>query len=373
MFQALKKIFTIKPKKFLGIDIGTSFIRVVEIEKHGQDRQLDNYGDIESSSFRKQSFRTSKKNTFSLSNKIIAEAILAILSEAEIQTKEVNFSIPDFCSFFTSFNLPVMSKEEIPEAIRYHVRPLIPLPLEEIALDWSIIEGQISKTPLKVLVVAIPREVVLQYQEIAEFTNLKSKFLESEVFALTKSLSENKEIKKVISLVDIGSRSSTCNIVEGKTLKTSYSFNIAGNELTEAIVRSLNVKYNEAEILKKKYGLAYINEPKEIVEESQNRNLFGKDVSKILVPLTDLILEEIKKVFRDFYRKEGKEVDKVILSGGVALMPGLRDYFANELKKEVVKANPFLGISYPPTLATTLESIGPVYGVAVGLALKGLE
>ena len=373
MFEVFKNIFRIGSKKFLGIDIGTSSVRIVEIRRNGQNRRLENYGEIGSSFFEEHPFRTSGKNILSLSNENIAEAILAVLKEAGIQTKEVNFSIPDFCSFFTSFKLPAMSKEEIPEAVRYQVRPFIPLPVEEIALDWSIIEGQPSKTPLKVLVVAIPMEVVNQYQEIARLVGLELKVLESEVFALTRALIKSGETKKVISLIDIGARSTTCSIYEEGILKTSYSFNVAGNQLTEVIAKSLDIKYSEAEDLKKRQGLVGNNKSKEFVEKNQDRDLYKEDISKILLPLTDSILEEIKKVFRDFYRLEGKEVDKIILSGGTTLMSGLQKYFADELKKEIIKADPFLHIVCPPTLTTTLKKMGPLYGIATGLALRGFE
>ncbi len=374
MFELFRNIFKARPKKFLGIDIGTSFIRIVEIGRNGQNRRLENYGEIGESSFGEQPFRTSKKSTLSLSDKNIAEAIRAVLKEAGIQTKEVNFSIPDFYSFFTSFKLPIMSKEEIPEAVRYQVRPFVPLPLEEIALDWSIIEGQPSKTPLKVLVVAIPMEVVSQYQEIARLAGLELKILESEVFALTRALVKNEKTKKVVSLIDIGARSTTCSILEEGILKTSYSFNIAGNQLTEVVAKSLDVKYNEAEDLKKQQGLIVKDSRlKKFVGGKQSRNLSEEDIPKILIPLTDSILEEIKKVFRDFYRIEGKEVDKIILSGGTVLTPGLEKYFVDELKKEVINADPFLHIVCPPILTATLKKMGPLYGIAVGLALKGFE
>ena len=96
-------------------------------------------------------------------------------------------------------------------------------------------------------------------------------------------------------------------------------------------------------------------------------------IRKILVSLTDSILEEIRKIFREFYRDEGKEVEKIILSGGLALLPGIKEYFSDGFKKEITISNPFSGISYPPILKETLEKNGPSYSVVVGLALKGLE
>ena len=203
MFESIRGLFKLRPKRFLGIDIGTSFIRMVEMGRRGRTYQLENYGEINTSAFKEQAFRFFYKNTLSLSNKEVAVGIRALCREAGIETKEVNFSIPDFCSFFTSFKLPSMGEDEVPQAVRYHVRPYIPLPLNEVTLDWFIIEGKPSKTPLKILVVAIPNEVINQYQEIAELANLRLRILEPEVFALARaSVKEDKE-KKIVGLVDI--------------------------------------------------------------------------------------------------------------------------------------------------------------------------
>ena len=121
-------------KNFLGIDIGTSSIKVVELSRKGQAQELENYGEIKTLSFKESPFRQVEKNTLSFSNQEVASAIKAVLREAEIQTKEVNFSIPDFSSFFTSFELPQMTKKELPGAVKYEARSYIPLPLSEITL-----------------------------------------------------------------------------------------------------------------------------------------------------------------------------------------------------------------------------------------------
>lgn len=355
MFGNIANLFRFRPKKFLGIDIGTSAIRIIEISRKSQTYKLENYGELKTSSF-KRPFRVFQKNTLSLSNKEVARGIQAISQEAGIETKDVSFAIPDFCSFFTNFELPVMSEEEIPQAIQYQVRPYIPLPLEEVTLDWSIIEGQVQKSPLKILLVAIPNDIVSQYREIARLAGLKLKFLESEVFPLARSSIKNEKEKKIIGLIDIGARSTTCSILEKGILKTSHSFKIGGNELTEVIARSLNIDYNKAEGVKRNQGL-----------------IPDKDTRKILVPLVDSILEEIKKAFRNFYLEEGKEIEEIILAGAQVLMPGLKEYFSAALKKEILIADPFLNIASPPGLTDTLKEIGPCYSISVGLAMKGLE
>lgn len=359
MFNFLK----LGQKRFLGIDIGTSYIKIVELSN---DRRpcLENYGELEVSYPKERSFRVFERGSLLLSDQAVAEAIQSICKEAGIKTREANFSIPDFSTFFTTFEVPPMSKNELPEAIRYEVRPYIPIPLSEITLDWLIIEGEASKTSLKILAVAIPNDVIEQYKEIAKLSQLELRSLEPEVFSLTRTFSAQLKNNKVVGLIDLGARSTTCSILEQGILKTSYSFNIAGNELTERIAKSLNIEYNEAEELKRKYGISL-----SAGESAQ----VSTDIKKVLLPLIDLNIEEVDKVFRNFYQKEKKEIDQIVLAGGLSLLPGLKEYFKEKLSKETEIGDPFLNINYPPILEKTLKAVGPSYTIAVGLALKGLE
>jgi type IV pilus assembly protein PilM len=349
------------PKNFLGIDVGTASIRVVELSRKGQVLKLENYGEIRTSNIQRVPFMAIEKDSFSLSNREVSATIKTILKEAEIQTKEVNFSIPDFSSFFTSFELPPMDQKELDGAVKYEARSYVPLPLSEITLDWSVLGNDVSnkaKVPLKVLVVAVPNEVITQYQEIAVLSGLHIRSLEAEAFALVRSSVRNE--KGAVALVDIGAQSTTCNIIENGVLKISHSLNVSGNELTEILSRSLGIDYEKAEELKKEQGL----------NRAEGN---GKNAQEILLPLISSITAELKKIFQNYSQQKDKEVEKIILAGGSSLIPGLKEYFFEELKKEVEITNPFFGIVSPPILGQTLKEMGPIYAIAVGLAMRGLE
>jgi len=347
------------PKKFLGVDIGTSFVKIAEISRFGNRKKLENYGFMPASVLYDKKFRTFEKSTLLLSSKDIAKAIVAIMEEAQVKTRQVIFSIPDFSTFFTNFELPSMSKEELQQAVRYEARQHVPLPLGEVTLDWQVIEGRTTderKTNLKILLVAVPNEVINQYREIADLANLELFALEAEAFSLLRGIISEDE-KKNVAIIDIGAQSTTCNIVEKKVLKISHSFDMGGNEFAKIISKGLNLEYPQAREFKQKYGISGERE----------------EVKQVLLPLIDMILMEVQKIFDNFYRQGGKEVEKVILAGGVALLPGLKEYFAENLKKETEIANPFSSLFYPPILESTLKKIGPSYAIAVGAALRGLE
>ena len=251
--MVLKSFF---PKRFLGIDIGTSAIKIVELSRWGERIKLENYGEILARFLYQKPFRTFEKSTLLLSSNDIAKAIKAVMVEAQIKARQCIFSIPDFSSFFTNFELPPMTKEELPQAVTFEARRHIPLPLGEVTLDWEVLKGKINqkKTKLKILLVAVPNEVINQYREIATLSELGLFALEAEVFGLVRSLIPEDE-KRVISLIDIGDRSTTCSIIEKRVLIKSHSFDMGGNQLTEQIAKSLSIDYKMAADLKTKYGL----------------------------------------------------------------------------------------------------------------------
>ncbi len=353
--------FKITSKKFIGIDVGTFAVKVVELSRSGERIKLENYGELKPGLLFKKSFRSFRKGSLFLSSNDISRSIKAILEETGIKTKETILSIPDFSSFFTSFELPSMSQEELAQAVRFEARQHIPIPLSEVTIDWQVINKKTldKKSKLDILLVAVPNEVIYQYQEITKPLSFKSFSLEAETFALLRSLIKNQNKEKQICLIDIGAQSTLIAIGDKGVLKVRHSFDrFSGNEFTHVLAKALNIDHQEAEILKKEHGLT-----------SNSR----EDVGKILSPLMDLILSEFKKISRHFYQVEKKQIQEIILAGSSALMPGLKEYFAEETKIEVSIADPFSDIFYPPILDDTLKEIGPSFAVATGLALRGLE
>ncbi|MCX6721878.1 MAG: type IV pilus assembly protein PilM [Candidatus Staskawiczbacteria bacterium] len=345
------------PKRMVGIDVGTASIKVVEISRWGQGKTLENYAEIKSESLYKEPFRNAEKGSYLLSNYFVSRAVRAVLDEARIRTKAVVFSIPDFSTFCTSFDLPPMNQSELQDAVYYNASQYIPLPITETTLDWKLIGGTPGdkQSSLKIFLVAIPNQVIQDYQKVAQMAGVELYAVEAEALGLVRSLvKENKDCK---CLVDIGVQSTTINIIDKKDLKKSYSFDFAGGQLTYSIASALGMGHMEAESVKNKEGLTSSKE----------------EISKTLYLLIDPLIIEIKKVLSDFYQQEGKEVSTVYLTGGTSLLPGLREYISEVLKKKVEIPNCFSDLLYPPILGETLEKMAPSFSVAAGVALGGLE
>ena len=345
------------PKKMVGIDIGTSGIKVVEISRWGQGKTLENYGEIKSASLYKEPFRNVEKGSYLLSNYFVARAIRAVLDEAKIKTKAAIFSIPDFSTFCTSFELPPMSASELKDAVYYNASQYIPLPITETTLDWQLISGTPGdkQSGLKIFLVAIPNQTIQDYQKVAQMAGIELYAVEAEALGLVRSLV--RENRNCVCVVDIGVQSTTINIIDKNILKKSYSFDFAGSQLTYSISSALDLGHEQAEELKTKEGLTSTKE----------------EISKTLYLLIDPLIIEVKKMLSDYYQQEGKDVGTIYLTGGTSNLPGLKEYFTEVLKKKVEVPNCFSELLYPPILGDTLEKIAPSFSVATGVALGGLE
>jgi len=345
------------PKKMVGIDVSTASIKAVELSRWGHGKTLENYGEIKSASLYREPFRNTEKGGYLLSNYFVSRAIKAVLDEARIKTKAVIFSIPDFSTFCTSFELPPMEARELNDAVYYNASQYIPLPITETTLDWRLIEGipGQKQSPLKVFLVAIPNQTIQDYQKVAQLAGLDLYAVEAEVMGLVRALV--KENRKCVCLIDIGVQTTTINVIDKKSLKKSYSFDFGGGQLTHSVASVLSLGNAEAEAIKNVEGLMSSKE----------------EVSKILYTMVDPLVGEIKKILSDFSQREGKEIESIYLTGGTSGLPGLKEYFKEVFKKEIYVPNCFSDLLYPPILGKTLEEMAPSFSVATGVALGGLE
>jgi len=344
-------------KKCLGIDVGVSSIKIVEISASGKKRKLENYAEF---SFAKKPLaQEGKDNNLFFLNEETPDILRSILKRADMKTGKAAFSLPDFSTFFTNFSLPPMNEEEVLQAVEFEARHHIPLPLSEVTFDWQVLEKKKSfpGLALKILLVAVPNKILTAYQRLANLTRIEMKAMEAEVFGLIRSSLPKEKQSSVVCFVDVGWQSTTVSVVENSRLKVSHSFDISSSGLNKALSEGLGINFEEAEEIKKQYGL----DPRK------------KEVAEIIASYLNNLAFEVKKVCNNFYQNEGKMVSDIILAGGLTALFGFKEYLAAKIKKEVQIADPFSSLSFPPQLQSRLKEIGPSFGVAVGVSLMGLE
>lgn len=344
-------------KRCLGIDVGVASTKIVEISSFGGKKKLENYAEFIAPT--NSAIKTFEENNLILKNQEASEIIQAILQGAKIKEGKAAIAIPDFSTFFTSFDLPPMDKKEIPQAIEFEARHHIPLSLDEVNFDWQILEKKetFPGLALKVLLVAVPKKILQNYQKMAVLSKVQLKGIEAEVFGLIHSSVPENKYELPVCLVDFGWQSTTVSIVEKEALRESHSFDISSGSLTKSLISELKISAEEAERLKKENGL----------------DLGKKEVAEILTRQIDSLIFEIEKVLQEFHQNENKNVNDIILAGGSAKLFGLKEYLGNKMKKQIYIADPFSKISYPSVLESRLKEIGPSFAVAVGVAMMGIE
>lgn len=341
-------LFTSK-KEIFGLDLGSSAIKVVELKpKLRATPTLVTYGSLSLPSGLLQS--DSPK-----AHKEIAEGISEITKKAKVTTKNVVTALPGSAVFTTVIELPSMSDDEVAEAIRWEAKAYVPSPLEEVSLDFKILERK--KDKLEVLIIAAPLTLVEKYTEILNLAGLNPVALEIEPIALIRSLI--KADSSCLVILDIGKLSTEISIVDNTIIRLTRNVPIGGNLYTKAIAKVLKIDEEKAESIKRESGI--------------NPGQYGENLKKTLNIITEGLIYEINRTLNFYSSKKRQEVSKIISAGGSANIIGLNEYLTNSLKLEVKIGNPWTDIDYPAILAPTLEEIGPIFAIAVGLALREMS
>jgi len=340
---------------YLGVDIGNTGIKVVELKKEKGKIKLVNYGFSE---HKKHNSIDWQKNI-----NLAAELFIKILSDSGIHAKDAVSALPTFSVFSSILNLQNADKKDISSAVHWEAKKVIPLPLEEMILDWRPLdETQQDKDKksknMKVLLTGAPKVLVKKYTEIFKLAEINLLSLETETFSLIRSLLGGD--KTTIMLVEIGASTTDVSIIDNNIPTLSRSIDVGGLAITEALSKKMNIDLVQAEQFK--YDLAMSSLKSE-----------GAEVPAIIVDIISPIINEIKYAINLFQNKNGKMTEKIVLSGGSALLPNICGYLSKILDKKVIIGDPWSRLSYPADLKPLLNEIGPRMAVAIGLAMRELE
>lgn len=339
----------------LGIDIGTASIKIVELENKSNRFALKNYGLFELKGDKDSA--NENHSILKLPDGEIIWGIKETLKKSKISAKDVVASIPSFSTFATVIEMPYLSQEELAKAIPFEARKYIPIPLEEVVLDWSIIGvvGQGPRPTVQVFIAAVPKDETTRYQGIMEGAGLNLKALELENSALIRALLGNDLAPTAI--VNIGGRSTSIVIVSKGYERLSHNYEVGGFEITKSIARSLNVSLDKAEELKKRLGM-----------KPSDENIINQAMSALI----DMMTFETKKTLTTYESSKGEKVQRVILVGGMINMPNFVNYFKQKLGQDVFAGNAFARIIYPPALAPAVSELASTFAVAAGLAMRDI-
>jgi type IV pilus assembly protein PilM len=268
----------------------------------------------------------------------------------------------------TFISIPEVPEKQIRDVVSIEARKYIPVPLDEVLMDYSIIPkeeqyvsdevpNKTEKQNLDVLVVAIHNEYINDYQTIMTGSGLQPGFYEIEIFSSVRSVIDQGIGTNMI--IDMGARSTKLYITERGILRSSHIINKGSQDITLALSKALSISVSEAENLKRIHGLKGGPEYKELTE--------------IITVNLDYIFYEANATLLSYQKKYQKNISKVILTGGGVLLKGFVDLAKISFQTDVIYADPFGKLETPAFLAEEFKEAGPEFAVAIGVALRRLS
>jgi len=441
------------PKNYLGVDLGTSSIKIVELQSKSGRAQLLTYGYVE------QPTDVVRSSSASMEQKII-DIVKAIYRDSRMSSKKVIAALPSFSVFNSIISLPEMGKKELTQAIHWEAKKFIPLPINEMMLDWKIISpaekkeikkkilvkdnltqlakekakdnlsaansidpnlpiqtyaaarssaqpnkllsptsnhsdnsnppaltdlnsghnspvtsvdkflnlkkifnlhknqaaSREDKKNIKILLTAAPKTLVERYIHIFQSAGLELLKLETESFALERSLISGNFSPVIV--IDIGSLSTDIAIIDNGIPILTRSIDVGGATITKAVMTSLNIDEQRAEQFKRDIGFSASG---------------SGDLPEIIKATINPIINEVKYSL-DIYLSQAdnsnKVIDKIVLTGGSAFLPELPKYLNKLLDIKTIIGDPWDKVVYPLELKPVLQNLGPRFSVAVGLAMR---
>lgn len=350
----LPKLFG--PSSYLGVDIGTTSIKIAEIGRGPGGPELQNYGILESYGHLERVNNAIQTSSLKIMEADTIQLLKTLVQHSNFKSREVIASIPSFAAFITLFEMPQMADSDIGKAMQFQIGQYIPLPISEVSIDWiKVGERQDEQGFIKeqILLTSIPNETVDKYQRIFTGAGLKLRALEIESLALMRSIADVSMPPTI--LVDIGSRSTNIAVVDKGTLRYNYQTDLSGASITQALAGGLGVKIRRAEKLKRERGILGGSE---------------SELSTLMMPFVDAILNEVKRTKLKYEQNFGTLVTQVILAGGGSKLPGIVPYAQAQLGLPVMISNPFLKIHYPSSLEPIVRDLGPTFAISIGLGIK---
>jgi type IV pilus assembly protein PilM len=357
----------------LGVDIGASAAKIVQLRASRGIAILETYGEIALGPYGGQAIGKVVK----LTPEKTAEALMDLMKEANVTAKSSGLSIPFSGSLVSILDLPKVDAESLKRIIPIEARKYIPVPVSEVSLDWFIIPGETGQDSAfdqlqeksavrakgqEVLLVAIHNSTLQSFQTIAEMAGVGVTFYEMEIFSsIRSSLSHG---LAPYLMIDLGASTTKMYMVERGVVRMTHSFSLGGQHVTEALGRSMNWEFEKAERVKRERGF---------VESTVYSREENDRIKEALLSTLSRVWSEANRVLLTYGQRYNKNVSSVVLTGGGASLPGIADMARQSLSAQVEVADPFSRTEAPAFLSKVLKEIGPGFAVSVGLALRKLK
>ncbi len=345
-----------KSKAVIGLDIGSSAVKAVELRQAGKGWKVVAFGiqPVPPDSIVDGAI---------IDGAAVADSIKRVFENKHFKTKEVAASLSGNAVIVKKIKLPVMTEAELAESIYWEAEQYIPFDIQDVNLDYQILDAGTSDEAggtMDVLLVAAKKEKIADYTGVISQAGRTPVIVDVDAFALQNAFEVNYGLdpEQVVVLLNAGASAININIVTGDQSVFTRDISMGGNSYTEAVQKELNLPFESAEQLKR-------GQPVEGVT--------AEEVTPVLHAMTEQVLLEIQKTF-DFFKASATSdrIDRIVLSGGASRVDGFVQALTDRFSTQVEMFDPFKKIAFEPQKlgVEDAEGTSPAVAVAVGLALR---
>ncbi len=360
----LAKFRLFKPKDAIGVDLGSTSIKIVQL-KGSPGRwslarwaylPLPNAGPEVAGPDRKaQAVKLLQDYVGKQKKNAIKSTVFAVSGNAVI-VRYVKF--------------PKMTKDDLSKTIQFEAEPYIPFAIPEVNIGFHILGDVVEdgQKKMETILVAAKKELISARMEVVQQAGLVPSVIDVDAFSLENAyeMNRNPATKETVLLVHMGASVTTMTIIESGISRVVRDVFIAGNTLTKAIQRNFQCDAKQAEEMKNRTALLVTPEDREKAMASEQKEAL--QMSTVMLPVVKDLLAEVQRSL-DFYLSQGndRQVNKVLLSGGACRLGNLINYFGQELRLPVENFDPFAKVEGAKAISPEMR---PLFAVAVGLALR---
>jgi len=344
-----------REEPYLSLDIGSSSIKAVEVRGRGTQMRVAHAVALPTPP-------SAIQNNMVYETAAVAETTRALMESSGMSARKVILAVPGPAVIIKRVTLPAQSERDLENTILFEAGNFIPEDLENVNLDYQITDYVDDGKRMEVLLVAAKKDIVASYTETARAAGLTPIIVDVDYFAIENMFEVNYEPvpDRAIALVNIGARYSSINILKNSRSTFTGDVPAGGRDITEALMRDLNVSLEDAEALK---------------AGGHTNGIDAEQVAAVSESAAGALIEEIHHALSFFWTAATDEtIDALYLSGGVARMPGLAQLLNERVGAPVQIASPFGRIGVDSTADnSTLRDDAPKFAVAMGLAIRRPE
>lgn len=333
---------------FFGLDIGTNAIRLVELHGNGPNKALSKYGYVPIDSKIAMSDAQADRQK-------LAEVVRQLVEKSRVSTNNVAVGLPSMRVFTTVADVDNLPVHELAKSIKFQADSLIPTPVAESKIDWAVVgKSPADEAKVEILLSSVPNTYVEQRLDLLEGIGLNVIAFEPDNLALARALLPSNAAAPM-AIVDIGSLSTDIVISVDGAPRLTRAVPTGSEALIRAAMQNLNVDEKQAEQFVMKFGV--------------NKDKLEGQVHQAIISTVEVLANEIDKSIKFFQsRYTAVKLERLIVSGGAAVVPELPLYLANRFGLNVEIGNAWRNIAFSADRQNELSALSNQFTVAAGLA-----